>query len=256
MEQLTFGACVKKGWISSWQAVTQMPWLFVGVWAVFACTSLLIGQRPSNAAGAVAPAALLGHALLSLGFFALQMVVSSVLTIKVHRFVLLGEGANPLMPLNGKPLGRYLAVWLASMLIVLAAMGLTYTATRGFKLAGLVYLPVIAIYLFVSFRLILLYPSIALGGRLTLRAAWRDSRGHVWNMFGVGVVACLPLIVVAVLVGIVLGVSMPNDYSSKSLSVVEALLNVSLVVLVAASLSWLYRRYARELLAHADTAPQ
>ncbi len=39
-------------------------------------------------------------------------------------------------------------------------------------------------------------------------------------------------------------------------AIVQALLNAVFVVFAAASLSWLYRRYARELLTHAENAPR
>lgn len=144
MEQLTFGACVKKGWISSWQAVTQMPWLFLGVCIVLACTSLLTGERPAvtDTMDATTRA---GHGLLSLVWFFLQLAVSGTLTIKVHRFVLLGEGTQPLVPLNGKPLLRYALVWLAIMLIALAITGFTFFAMRALKMGFLIYVPLLLI---------------------------------------------------------------------------------------------------------------
>ncbi|CAE6836453.1 hypothetical protein R69927_06414 [Paraburkholderia domus] len=259
MEQLTFGACIKKGWISSWQAVTQMPWLFLGVCAVFACTSLLTAQRPSAAAGDIDTMTRVGHGLLSLVWLVLQLVVSGTLTIKVHRFVLLGEGAHPLVPLNGKPLGRYALVWLAVVLAMLAMAGLTYIAVRAFKMGFLVYVPLLLVYVFVLIRLSLLYPSIALGSRLTLRAAWQDSRGHVWSIIGVGFVTYLPLFIVTALFFIAAGPKILHAHQTQGIAViaiVQALLNAVFIVFAAASLSWLYRRYARELLTHAENAPQ
>lgn len=258
MEQLTFGACVKKGWISSWQAVTQMPWLFLGVCAVLACTSLLIEQRPA-AADTMDATTRVGHGLLSLVWFVLQLAVSGTLTIKVHRFVLLGEGAHPIVPLNGKPLARYALVWLAIMLVVLAIIGFTFFAMRSLKMGFLVYVPLLLIYLFVLIRLSLLYPSIALGSRVALRAAWRDSRGHVWSIIGVGFVTYVPLFVVTALLFLIVGPKMLATHQTEGVAVLaifQALLNAVFVVFAAASLSWLYRRYANELLAHAEDAPR
>jgi hypothetical protein len=258
MEQLTFGACVKKGWISSWQAVTQMPWLFLGVCIVLACTSLLTGERPAvtDTMDATTRA---GHGLLSLVWFFLQLAVSGTLTIKVHRFVLLGEGTQPLVPLNGKPLLRYALVWLAIMLIALAITGFTFFAMRALKMRFLIYVPLLLIYLFVLIRLSLLYPSIALGSRVALRAAWRDSRGHVWSIIGVGFVTYVPLFVVTALIFTLVGPKMMAAHQTQGLAVfaiIQALLNAVFVVFAAASLSWLYRRYANELLTHAEAAPR
>jgi hypothetical protein len=259
MKELTFGACVKKGWISSWQAVTHMPWLFLGVCAVLACTSLLAGPRPSAAAAGGDAMARLGQGMLPLVWTALQLVVGGTLTIKVHRFVLLGEGVQPLVPHSGKPLGRYALVSLAVVLIMLVFAGLGYFAMRTFRLGNLIYLPMLLIYLFVTMRLILLYPAIALGSRLALRAAWKDSRGHVWSMIAVGFVTYLPLFVLSAVFLVVAGPHMAAAQHSQEavvIAIVQALLNAIFIVFAAASLSWLYRRYASELLNHAEDAPR
>jgi hypothetical protein len=261
MKQLTFGACVKKGWISSWQAVTHMPWLFLGVCVVLACTSLLSGPHPTGAPAAEGLDTLsrVGHGLVSLLWIALQLLVCGTLTIKVHRFVLLGEGAQPLVPLNGKPLGRYVLVCLAIVLTIAALAALSLLAMRMLKLGFLVYVPLLVIYLFVAIRLSLLYPAIALGSRLTLRAAWQDSRGHVWSILGVGLVTYLPLFLVAAAFMFAVGAKLLNAHQTQGVAVIaigQAFLNGVFIVFAAASLSWLYRRYARELLKHAEEAPQ
>ena len=261
MKQLTFGACVKKGWISSWQAVTHMPWLFLGVCVVLACTSMLSGPHPSGAPVGedIGTMGRVGHGLLSMAWFALQLVVCGTLTIKVHRFVLLGEGVQPLMPLNGKPLGRYALVWLGITLAILVLAALTYLATRALKMSFLVYVPLLVIYVFVLIRLSLLYPAIALGSRLTLRAAWQDSRGHVWSILGVGFVTYLPLFVVTGVFFFAVGAKLLDAHQTQGVAVIaigQALLNTVFIVFAAASLSWLYRRYARELLKHTEDAPQ
>jgi hypothetical protein len=261
MKQLTFGACIKKGWISSWQVVTHMPWLFLGVCAVLACTSLLAVPHPSaaTAADGADPMTRLGQGLLPLVWAALQLVVGGTLTIKVHRFVLLGEGVQPLVPLNGKPLGRYALVSLAVVLMTLVFAGLGYAAMRMVRFGILIYLPMLAIYLFIAMRLILLYPAIALGSRLALRAAWKDSRGHVWSMIGVGFITYLPLFVLSAIFLTFAGPHMLAAHQTQSatvIAIVQALLNAVFIVFAAASLSWLYRRYASELLKHAQDAPQ
>jgi hypothetical protein len=261
MKQLTFGACVKKGWISSWQAVTHMPWLFLGVCAVLACTSLLTGPRPPAEATAEGIDAMtrLGQGMLPLVWTALQLVVGGTLTIKVHRFVLLGEGVHPLMPLNGKPLGRYALVSLAVVLAMLVFAGLGYVVMHALQLGALAYLPLLLIYLFITMRLILLYPAIALGSRLALRAAWKDSRGHVWSMIAVGFVTYLPLFVLSAVFLFFAGPHMLAPHQSQIavvIAIVQAIFNAIFIVFAAASLSWLYRRYASELLSHAEDAPR
>jgi hypothetical protein len=188
----------------------------------------------------------------------LQLMVSGTLTIKVHRFVLLGEGANPLVPLNGRPLGRYAVIWTAVVVAMMMLAILSLVATRTLKLGFVVYVPLLLVYLFVVVRLSLLYPSIALGSKLTLRAAWHDSRGHVLSMLGVGVVTYLPLFVIALVLFFVAGpksMLAQQHPGSAVAAILQAVLSALFAVLAAASLSWLYRRYARELLPHAQDKP-
>jgi hypothetical protein len=260
MEQLTFGACVKKTWGSSWQAIIAMPWLFLGICAVLACTSLLFDSHMRGPTGEITTVPSPGNALLWLGSSVLQGILYGVLTIKVHRFVLIGEGVEPLLPLNGKPLGRYLLVWLsvaASMVVVGVALFLVVRAAHAF--AVLIYVPVIVVFVFVLTRLSLVYPAIALGSRVKLRAAWNDSRGHVWSIFGVGIVSYLPLVIVSVIFGIVIGIkrSVLGQHPGLAVTTIgQTLFNAVFIVLAAASMSWLYRRYASELLTHVENAPQ
>ncbi|CAH2804633.1 MAG: hypothetical protein CPDRYMAC_2938 [uncultured Paraburkholderia sp.] len=255
MEQLTFGACVKKGWISSWQAITQMPWLFLGACAVFVCTSLL---RLSHHAAATATApdaqASVGHALMSLVWLVLQLAASATLSIKVHRFVLLGEGANPLVPHAGKPLGRLALMGLVVAFVALILAVLTFAVVRMAKLSLLVYVPFLIVYIFVFARMNLLYPSIALGSRFALRAAWRGR--HVWSITGVTILTYAPLVMV--LLPVFLLVGRTGAHAGDSIVVnamVQALFSGVFVVFAATSLSWLYRRYAQELLTYAADKP-
>ncbi len=260
MEQLTFGACVKKTWGSSWQAITAMPWLFLGICAVLVCTSLLCNSHVTSPTGEITTTPSPGSAVLWLGSSVLQGALYGMLTIKIHRFVLIGEGVQPLLPLNGKPLGRFLLVWLgvaASMVVVGVALFLVVRAAHAF--AVLIYVPVIVVFVFVLTRLSLVYPAISLGSRVDLRAAWNDSRGHVWSIFGVGMVSYLPLIIVSVIFGIVVGMTHSALGQHPSLAVTtigQTLFSAVFIVLAAASMSWLYRRYASELLTHVEDAPQ
>lgn len=260
MEQLTFGTCVKKTWISTWQAILAMPWLFLGVCAVMICTSLLLDPHVTDSTGQLKTVPTPCKALLWFGTLALQTALYGVLTIKTHRFVLIGEGTQPLLPLNGKPLGRYVLVWLgvtASMLVTGVVLFLTMRSVRS--LAIVIYVPVIVVFVFVLTRLSLIYPAIALGSRVKLRAAWNDSRGHMWSIFGVTIVTYLPLVILLVIFDIVIGTksSAASEHPGLAITAIgQTLFNTVLFVIGAASLSWLYRRYARELLTHAEDAPR
>jgi hypothetical protein len=105
-------------------------------------------------------------------------------------------------------------------------------------------------YMFVIIRLSLIYPAVSLGSRLTLRAAWKDSRGHFWSIVGVGFVAYLPLLLIWIVVLVVVGPKLLMDslQGSTAFAIGFAFVNAVFMVLAASVLSWLYRRYANELL--------
>jgi hypothetical protein len=262
MEQLTFGACVKKSWSSTWQAIVQMPGLLLGAGVVFACITLLSGSFQHTAAESAQldAATRASHALIRMALSILQFVVSGCLTIKIHRFVLLGEGSQPLVPLGGKPLARYILFsFCQALLAVLFALAvvLLVVLVRHHKGFGIGFMAVTSVlffvYGFVALRLSLLFPAIALGARLKLRAAWNDSRGHFWSMWAVSVVAALPVLVLFVpfLILTVRHTMAANSQVSSGLAIglalVNALVAVLVVVLIAAAVSWLYRRYASQL---------
>ena len=260
MEELTFGTCIKNSWISTWQAIVQMPGFFLCVFAVLTCTTLLSGpfQHLSSQDVALDAAAKVGQSFVKMGCSILQLVVYGCVMIKVNRFLLLGEGSQPLFPLGGKPLGRYL---LFSMGLALAMVVVTVLMTlilvpvmRSMRVAGFVlFVILIAIaYLYAIFRLCLIYPAVSLGSPLALRAAWKDSRGHFWSILGVGIVAHLPLTLVWIVALVALGprLLMSSAQGSVAFSVGFGLVNTIFIGLAASVLSWLYRRYANELLEH------
>ncbi|MEW6339935.1 MAG: hypothetical protein AB1704_04485 [Pseudomonadota bacterium] len=258
MEQLSFGTCVKNSWISTWQAIARMPGLFLGAFAILACTSVLTGpfqHLPSQDAD-LDVAAKIGHTFLTGAFSVLQLVVYGCVTIKVNRFVLLGEGIHPLLPLGGKPLGRYALIsvglvvsMIALMLVLVLGMHGAGAGTGG---AALIAMLAFFAYMFVIIRLSLLYPALSLGSRLTLSAAWKDSRGHFWSMVGIGVVAYLPLMIVWIAALEVFGrrALIAGTHGSPAFAIGLAFVNALFMVLAASVLSWLYRRYANELLRH------
>ncbi len=256
MEQLTFGSSIKKSWISTWQTIVHMPGLFLGVFAVIACTAVLSSsfQQPLVAGGDFDPSEITVHALARLALSLLQLAASGCLFVKVVRFVLLGEGTQPLMPLGSKPLGRYLlfSLGIGICLIVLTMGTAMAFHTMRSAAVGLIILPVMLVYLFVIIRLSLLYPAIALGSRIALRAAWQDSRGHFWYIFGVGMITYLPLLLVWIVAMEVGGKTLlvASIEGSLAITIAMAFGNTVFLVLSASVMSWVYRRHANALLDH------
>jgi membrane protein implicated in regulation of membrane protease activity len=74
----------------------------------------------------------------------------------------------------------------------------------------------------------------------------------------VGFVTYLPLFVVSGVFFFVVGpkvLAVQQSQGAAVVAIVQALLNAVFIVFAAASLSWLYRRYAQELLTHAHDQP-
>jgi len=253
MQQMTFGETVKRTWTSAWEALTQMPVLMLGAFAVY--TALLyvsFAGRPVPGADELPPGSLvfagkvasLLHSIVGLGFI-----------IKIHRFVLLREGPEPLVPLGGKPLARMLGMCVVIGLVAAASILLLLLVLRPHHRGGTAFVGLIvaAIWVFVGVRISLLFPAIATGSRIDLRGAWHDSSGHFWSLFGVPFAAVLPFIVCAVVAVFVLGRDsiLPAAIGSPArllmLAAGQSAMNVVFALVTSSSFALLYRCYADRL---------
>jgi len=253
MQQMTFMECVKRTWSSAWQAATQMPLLVAGTFALYAALGWFgLAGRPVPVEGVTPSAALVATGNLA---SILNALIYLWFTLKVSRFVLLGEQATPLMPGAAKPLLRTFIVSVV-MTASLVALGLAlWFVLRPQHQGGSAFLTlvVIAIWMFVATRLSLLYPAVAIGGRIALGAAWRDTRGHFWSMFGVVVVTALPIPVCGTAIMIALGrAGITPEIAQRpgwltALAVGQSVGTVLFALVSTTALAWLYRRYANAL---------
>ncbi|HEY4802452.1 MAG TPA: hypothetical protein VIH96_07510 [Paraburkholderia sp.] len=257
MQQMTFMECVKRAWASAWQAAVQMPLLVVGTFVAYAALGWFgLAGRPVPAEG-VTPSG----ALIALGNLAslLNSLIYLWFTLKISRFVLLGERTTPLMPARARPFLRIFAVGL----ILAVALG-AFALALWFVLrpqyqggAAFLMLVVIAIWMFVAVRLSLLFPALAIGSPIAFGAAWRDSRGHFWSLFGVTFVAALPIAVCGLLVLIGMGLAGVSPAIVQqpgwltALAIGQSIGNIVFALLTTTALAWLYRRYADALAAPA-----
>ncbi|CAM2168650.1 Glycerophosphoryl diester phosphodiesterase membrane domain-containing protein [Paraburkholderia sacchari] len=253
MQQMTFMECVKHAWGSAREAFTSMPALVLGTFVAYAVLGgLALAGRPLPGEGEGPSAGLVLLANLASLFNALVYVW---FTLKVYRFVLLGEPATPLIASSAKPLLRIVALGLVMMLALVGIAAAFWLVLRPRHEGGVAFLSLIvgAIWIFIGVRLSLLYPSLAIGGRFAPGAAWRDSRGHFWSVLGVSCVAALPLLACGVLALIGLGAAgvTPEDVKTPAwitvLAIGQSVVNVTFALLTSTALAWLYRRYANEL---------
>ncbi|WP_322102910.1 hypothetical protein [Paraburkholderia sp. J41] len=253
MQEMTFMECVKRAWASAGQAVAGMPLLVAGTFLAYALLGWFgLAGRPVPVEGA-APSG----ALVLLGNLA--SIVNSLIylwfTLKVSRFVLLGERTTPLMPAGAKPFLRLFAVGLimvaalvAVVLVLLLVLRPQYDGGKAFLMAVIG-----AIWIFVAVRFSLLFPSIAAGGPIAFRAAWRDSRGHFWSLFGVVFVAALPIAIAGLVILLGMGlagvspaiVQTPGWFTA--LAIGQSIGNIVFALITTTALAWLYRRYGDAL---------
>jgi hypothetical protein len=256
MQQMTFMECVKRAWASAWQAAVQMPLLVAGTFVAYAALGWFgLAGRPVPHVGE-APSA----GLIALGNLAslLNSLIYLWFTLKVSRFVLLGERTAPLMPARAKPFLRIFAVGLILAVGLGAfALALWFVLKPQYQ-GGVAFLAlvVLAVWMFVAVRLSLLFPAIAIGSRITFGAAWRDSRGHFWSLFGVTFVAALPIAVCGLLILIAMGLAGVSPVQTPgwltALAIGQSIGNIVFALLTTTALAWLYRRYADALNASAS----
>ncbi|MEX3845213.1 hypothetical protein [Paraburkholderia sp. BR10882] len=253
MQQMTFMECVKRAWASAWQAAVQMPVLLVGTFVIYAALGWFgLAGRPVPAEGATPSAG-----LIALGNLAslLNSLLYLWFTLKISRFVLLGERSAPLMPAGARPFLRIFAVGLILAVALGAFALLLWVVLRPQYQGGaaFLFLVVIAIWMFVAVRLSLLFPALAVGSKIAFSAAWRDSRGHFWSLFGVTFVAALPIAVcgLIVLIGMGLAGVTPEIVRQPgwltALAIGQSIGNIVFALLTTTALAWLYRRYAQAL---------
>lgn len=255
MQQMTFGECVKRSWASARAAATEMPLLMLGAFVLYTVLDCVAfagrpvpgeGQLPSGGLVFAANVASLLNSIIHLG-----------LIVKIHRFVLLGEGATPLVPLGGKPLARLFGVGIVITLALVVSALLLYTVLRPHYAGGFAFIGIIVgiIWIYVGVRFSLLFPAISTGSGIDLRAAWHDSSRLFWSLFGVQFVAVLPFMALAVAALIALGVAgvTPEAVTRPAwlllLAAGQSVANIVFVLVTSSSLAWLYRRYADRLSA-------
>lgn len=250
MESLSFSQCIRHAWRSAWLAVVRMPVLLLAIAAIYTALNLVPFLF---AAAGDDPGMLLLRAAITIAASLVTIAVCGMVIVKVHRFVLLDERTRPVLPARGAPVRRYvlftLAMSVVIVFVVTVLISLYQISPTGAEALGVLLVYPTVVYILM--RLSLLVPAIALGSGFEWKAAWNDSRGHFWSMFGVTVCAYLPLLAVIVCAAFAFAFSAGDrDVSMPVVALVAAVRGVFTVlwlVLASSTLSWLYRRHAQEL---------
>jgi hypothetical protein len=183
-----------------------------------------------------------------------RIVIGALLSIKVHRMVLPGEGEKPLFPAQQRVVPRYVGLYLligvATLLLAIAIMVIGRFVFNVPSVSALTILLSFAAGLFVAVRLSLLFPALSLGSRFALKAAWHDSRTHFWQIAGMMFLVSGPLMLIGIAVALVLKPVLEGWHPVQQIMPVAAgqgFLSALFPVLSAVTLSWLYARFANEL---------
>lgn len=187
-------AIASDGWRLGAQAIVRLPKLFISAFFVLAFGELILRQYGYSP----------WHNFQTDQNFVIWTVVSQVLPtlvtapviIRVHQFVILKEVPNfPIWKIPNM-YGIFVAwLLLADFISVLSSMVEAISVLHSsavFVVLSFLYSIFVA---YVSLRLLLIFPAIAVKSPYAgWRNAMRDSRGHVWKIFGTLTLAFLPVL--------------------------------------------------------------
>lgn len=263
MEAITLETCFTGGWRDGFGAIRARPLLCIVVFllALLAgfvnlqySTALTIAKMNGGSPSA-------GLTLAQLCLVVLELFGYAMLGIHTYRYTILGaQAAREGSLLNGT-FWRY--VWASiqiglllgvCMVVCMAiGVGLDYaTQSTSFALTATLAVLAVVAMIYVLVRVGLIFPQIATGRRKSWRAAWHDSRGHFWIMWGTVFLTTLPMIGILLLFAVVLYFTMTYAVPGSSALVnvvVQAAVAVIWITVTAAVHGWLYRRFANQLLA-------
>lgn len=243
MENLTFGACMRNSWVSTFKFAVRVPWFVTGFSIVMAMVTGLTGLIPSKIDSPTFSIIVIVLLSLPILLFAYPWIY-----FKACRFVILDEGISPFVPLADARLGRAILVYVfcgAAMLAVpMLFSGLVLSGALAFDRPvhrWVCAIAFIAAALLVS-RIILAFVAAALGQGLDFRSAWRNSKGHVLVITTAVFTNAIPLTVLWSYFGLIGGVQDAFSDSVSPLTLIVALATPLVLVQSACTVSWLYRR--------------
>ncbi|AKM29013.1 hypothetical protein AB870_01010 [Pandoraea faecigallinarum] len=265
MEPITFKQCFKGAWIDGFSALRNRPLLTISI-AVVILVTLALGTSVKQLAATAAQTGMsaayrLELALASMGIGLVNVVAFSILAVHTLRHVILGPDIARATPWY-RDVGRY--VWasiqigvgfgvVTAAIMVIAVLALRVSGhgnSSALVLTLLVLL--ICLVVFVAIRLSLILAQIGAGRSKRWRAAWQDTRGHFWSIFGTGVAIALPVIVGALIVLVVVELLVRMTTSTTVLVlaalILQAVISVVWMAVICAGNGWIYHRYANRLL--------
>jgi hypothetical protein len=223
-------ASAKLAWSDVFRVVSAMPavmWAALILGLAYALVDILLvhrmGRPPSSFGGLLVQDAM----GVTWAFFLTPLYLA------IHRYIILGEVASGYTLAIEQP--RFQRFFLCTLVIY--ALSQTPSLLRlfghgGFTIAAMFVLTIVVA--FVSVRLIVLFPAIAVDAPgASFRNAFDDSKGCFWRIFGILIVAMLPVLVVIIGVVISLG---PLSAAGRLIEGVVNVLSLALAIAVASRL--------------------
>ncbi len=260
MEQFTLKECFNGAWRDAGRSVLNRPGLFVLLIGYALSMCIRVQMQLDEAAGT----SIMGHAPIRLMCSLVQAATWIGLPVQAARYVLLGPSQARASRFFDRGFWRY---WRVCLVIGLAvgAVGLAgalslYLVARGLghqldRTSLLLVIVVAALFaaallIYVSARMCLLLCHVAIGGSARWRAAWRDTRGQFWRIWGTQFVVALPLSVVPIVCYILAPPVLRTLGGNSTTWFFGIISGVSVAVWCTVNVSssaWLYRRYANEI---------
>lgn len=223
-------ASAKLAWRDVFRVVADMPtvmWAALIVGLAYALVDIVLGHGMSHVPSTLG--GLLAQAVMSvaLAFFLTPLYLA------IHRYIILGEITRGYSLAVEQP--RFQRFFLCTLAIYALSQVpglLRLFGHGGFTVAATFALTFVVA--FISLRLIVLFPAIAVDAPgASFRNAFDDTRGCFWRIFGIVIVAMLPVFVILVGVLISLG---PLSAPGRLIEGVVNMLSLALAIAIASRL--------------------
>jgi hypothetical protein len=263
MESNLIGDCFKMAWRDATGAIFSRPLSVLVIFLLWAASTYVADEVRFVPLGGVqaglSAAGELRNALLVFSSSIINLMVIPVLAVLVMRYSTLGAEKSKSSRLMDSGFRRYLGLLiilaLAAIPLIAAFAIFSLVGTLAFHMHGVVVAIcatgiMLCIFIYLYLRVSLVFCHVALGGRTRWRAAWADTREHVWTIAAARFVTAAPLfglVILATILKPALVRHFPSDSVTYAYAVATAACDVLGTSASAACSAWLYRRFAVQL---------
>ena len=260
MGTITYLDCARTAWADAWKVVLRRsPPVALALAALLIANiaTVTLSRMPVTV-----PTTSIARLMQDL-ILLIRSTAILALPMHVMQIIMIGDHEFRLSSIFGKPFWRYLGLGsvigagFCGILVLVMVGGFFVFHALGFHKPG-IWLPsglagvvTFCLLIFVATRLSLLFCHVAIGGTIRWRASWNDTRGHFWKILLSQLLIGLPtqFVMIAIfLLGRVLAKSMGADAWAYLFAIISAPVEVIGLIVGAACLCLLYRRFAETLL--------